>query len=64
MKHMVEAIDATIKSLENKIDMRQSAILIQGEQLLTLHKLKEYYKEEKQDAKDSKRSKPKNTTAK
>ena len=64
MKHMITAIDAHIKSLEDKVIIRQSAIVTQGEQLLTLHKLKEYYKEEKQNAENSKRSKPKNTTAK
>ena len=62
MKHITDAIDATISSFEDKIKIRQSAIIGVVPELLALHQLKEFYKAKGATNANSKRSKATNTT--
>ena len=60
MKHMIDAIDVSIKSIENTIKVRQSAIRNgSAEELFYLHQHKDIYKPEVKNA-NVKRSKAQN----
>ena len=64
MKHMQEAIEATIDSIEKSVKRGQYNIRANAVELLTLHKLKEIYKTQEIKDANPKRRKAPNTTSK